>query len=112
MTTADALPLDLDPRDARRLADSLAAAAVREARGLIRDAIDVRRSDPARFARFHEIMADYHARRALTLPRRAQRSRARVAERWHRWLGARYKARALALEPRTCAALWPNAGPM
>jgi hypothetical protein len=80
--------------EAHRFAD----AAIREARGIIRDAIEYRRTEPHRFALFHGRMALYWE----LLPGR--RRRVKIA--WHRAWEARYSAKAWALDQdlaRSCS---------
>lgn len=73
-------------------ARSFADKAITEARGIIRDAIEYRRTEPLRFALFHRHMAEHWSR--LRKPARA---------RWHRWWEARYSAKAWALDEVTAS---------
>jgi hypothetical protein len=80
--------------EAHRFADAV----VREARGIINNAIEYRRTEPHRFALFHGRMAQYwNGRRGLW---------ARIAEGHHRRFAARYSAKAWALDQdlaRSCS---------
>jgi hypothetical protein len=80
--------------EAHRFADAV----VREARGIINNAIEYRRTEPHRFALFHGRMALYWE----LLPGR--RRRVRIA--WHRRWEAHYAAKAWALDQdlaRSCS---------